>query len=156
MASLFNLTRATGQRKPKWVPTWEMRKQLSSALSCFSSWHPCCSINHSFQTSTSWWMLSQIQCFFFFYDLLILIFTVTPAAYGNSQARGWIGAASLHHSHSNDGSELHLRPMLQLAVTPDSYPTEKGQRLNLHSHIHYIGFLTHWAKTGTSVSSSWL
>ena len=30
-----------------------------------------------------------------------------PAAYGSSQARGWIGAvvAGLHHSHSNWGSE---------------------------------------------------
>ena len=34
------------------------------------------------------------------------------AAYGSSQARGLIGAAaaSLHHSHSNAGSEPHLKP----------------------------------------------
>ena len=33
------------------------------------------------------------------------------AAYGSSQARGWIGAtaASLHHSHSNVASNLYLR-----------------------------------------------
>jgi len=43
-------------------------------------------------------------CFFF------CIFRSAPAAYGGSQARGQIGAtdASLHHSHSNIGSEPHL------------------------------------------------
>ena len=44
-----------------------------------------------------------------------------PAAYGGSQARGRIGAtaASLHHSHGNAGSELHLRPTPQLTAMPD-------------------------------------
>ena len=39
---------------------------------------------------------------------LFLIFRATPAAYGNSQARGGMGAAaaSLCHSHSNTGYEL--------------------------------------------------
>ena len=33
----------------------------------------------------------------------LFIFTATPATYGGSQARGWIGTASadLHHRHSN-------------------------------------------------------
>ena len=46
----------------------------------------------------------------------------TPAAHGGSQARGVIGAtaANLCHSHSNAGSELHLRPTPQLRATPDS------------------------------------
>ena len=37
-------------------------------------------------------------------------FRPVPVAYGGSQARGQIGAvaASLHHSHSHTGSELHL------------------------------------------------
>ena len=41
--------------------------------------------------------------------------------YGDSQARGPIGAtaAGLHHSHSNAGSELCLRPIPQLMATPD-------------------------------------
>ena len=41
--------------------------------------------------------------------------------YGGSQARGEIraAAASLHHSHSNVGSELHLQPMPQLMAMPD-------------------------------------
>ena len=45
-----------------------------------------------------------------------------PAAYGGSQARGWIGAAAagLHHSysHSHMGSEPHLRPTPQLTAPP--------------------------------------
>ena len=42
-------------------------------------------------------------------------------AYGGSQARGPIGAtaASLHHSHSNAGSEAHLQPIPQLTAMPD-------------------------------------
>ena len=38
------------------------------------------------------------------------IFRATPVAYGGSQARALIRAtaASLRHSHSNAGSELHL------------------------------------------------
>ena len=38
------------------------------------------------------------------------LFRATPVAYGDSQARGPIGAAaaSLHHSHSYMGSETHL------------------------------------------------
>ena len=42
-----------------------------------------------------------------------------PAAYGGSQAKDLIGAVatSLHHSHSNVGSELHLPPTPQLMAT---------------------------------------
>ena len=44
-----------------------------------------------------------------------------PSAYGGSHARGLIRAvaASLHHSHSNVGSKLHLRPIPKLTATPD-------------------------------------
>ena len=46
--------------------------------------------------------------FFFF----LMLFRVTPAAYGGSQVRGPMGAvaASLHHSHSDARSEPSLRP----------------------------------------------
>ena len=49
------------------------------------------------------------------------LFRATPAAYGDSQASGRIGAvaASLHHSHSHARSELRLRPTPQLTATPD-------------------------------------
>ena len=51
----------------------------------------------------------------------ILVFRAAPAANRGSQARGPIGAtaAGLHHSHSNAGSEWHLRPTPQLTATPD-------------------------------------
>ena len=41
--------------------------------------------------------------------------------YGSSQARSQIGAAaaSLYHSHNNAGSEPHMRPIPQIAATPD-------------------------------------
>ena len=46
-------------------------------------------------------------CFVF---CLFVVFRATPVVYGGSQARGLIGAvaASLHHSHSNAGSEPRL------------------------------------------------
>ena len=54
--------------------------------------------------------------------------------HGSSQARGSIRATavSLHHSHSNLGSEPHLQTTLQLMAVPDSQPTEQGQGSNPH------------------------
>ena len=48
-------------------------------------------------------------------DPPFFLFRVTPVAYGSSLARGQIGAAdaSLHHSHSNSGSEPCLWPTPQ-------------------------------------------
>ena len=45
----------------------------------------------------------------------------TLVAYGAFQALGWNGAVavSLHHSYSNAGSELSLRPIPQLMAMPD-------------------------------------
>ena len=59
-------------------------------------------------------------------SLSVWLFRAVPAAYGGSQARRPIGAvaASLHHSHSNAGSEPHLRPTPQLRAMPDLQPTE--------------------------------
>ena len=53
--------------------------------------------------------------FFFFF----FFFGAAPATFGDSQARGLIGAvpAGLHHSHSNAGSKLSVQP--QLTATPD-------------------------------------
>ena len=73
--------------------------------------------------------------FFFF-----CFFRATPVAYGSSQARGHIGAvsaaASLHHSHSNTGSEPCLRPCLrpQLSAMLENRPTEVGLAWNPHPH----------------------
>ena len=51
-------------------------------------------------------------------------------AYGNSQARGGIGAtaAGLHQSPSHTASELHLGPTPQLTATRDPSPTETRDR----------------------------
>ena len=66
-------------------------------------------------------------------------FRATPAAYGNSQARGWIGAAaaSPRHSHNNVGSE-------------PSMPNRIA-----HSNA---GSLTHWARDRTCflMDTSWV
>ena len=56
--------------------------------------------------------LSHLCMFFFFLFV----------AYGSSWARGQLSAAaaSLHHSNSNTGSELHLQCIPQLEAMPDS------------------------------------
>ena len=62
------------------------------------------------------WQHGAIRGFVF-----VFLFRAIPAAYGGSQAGGQIGAiaAGLHHSYSNAGSELHLRPTPHLMATPD-------------------------------------
>ena len=49
-------------------------------------------------------------------------FRAAPVTYESSQPRGQIGApaTSLHHSHSNTGSKLHLHPMLKFASNAGS------------------------------------
>ena len=75
-------------------------------------------------------MLSFIFYFLFIYFFVFCLFVVVvvvdiswaaPAAYGGSQARGWIGAVAtgLRQSHSNAGSEPRLQPTPQLMATPD-------------------------------------
>ena len=62
--------------------------------------------------------LTHFEVYLFIY---LFIFRATPTAYGGSQARGLIiaVAAGLHHSHTNSGSEPHLRPTPQLTATMD-------------------------------------
>ena len=59
--------------------------------------------------------------FLSFFVVVFCLFRAAPSAYGGSQARGPIGAVAigLHHSHSNTGSEPHLRPIPQLTATAD-------------------------------------
>ena len=70
------------------------------------------------------------------YSFFFLLFRAAPTAYGGSQARGPIGlvAAGLCRSHSNAGSEPHLRPTPQLPAMPDPSPTERGQGSNPKPH----------------------
>ena len=65
--------------------------------------------------------LRNYPVIFFFFLVFSAFSRATPAACGDSQARGPIGAvaAGLHHSHSNIGPEPHLRPTPQLTATPD-------------------------------------
>ena len=64
-----------------------------------------------------------LRCWDFFVLFCFCLFRATPAAYGSSQVRDRItaatAAAGLHHSHSNARSEPHLLPTLQLVATPD-------------------------------------
>ena len=57
------------------------------------------------------WTLHQVLLLFFFFFFFVFL-RAEPMACGNSQAKGRTGvsAASLHHSHSNVESRLHLRP----------------------------------------------
>ena len=83
--------------------------------------------------------------------LFYLLFRVTPVAYGSSHARGWTGtvAAGLSHSHTMVGSdlsqvcELHHARSLTHWVRPGIEPA---------SLCILVGFLTHWATTGTLYS----
>ena len=56
-----------------------------------------------------------------YFHLKKILFMATPATYGNSQARGRIGAAAagLCQSHSNTRPELHLQTLPQLSAMPD-------------------------------------
>ena len=56
-----------------------------------------------------------------FFLICFLLLRATPAAYGDSQARGPIGAttAGLHHSHSNIRSKPHVQLTPQLTAMPD-------------------------------------
>ena len=58
---------------------------------------------------------------FYYYYLSFSLFRAAPMAYGGPKARSQIGAVavSLHHSHSNAGSEPHLQPTPQLTMMPD-------------------------------------
>ena len=55
MASLSNLTRATGHRELRWVPPGKWGSSFPLLSSCFSSLHSCFSVNHILQKSTFWW-----------------------------------------------------------------------------------------------------
>ena len=82
----------------------------NSSFSNFLSWEVGI---YSFVQFDSW---SEEPEFFFFFP-----FRAAPPAFGSSQARGQIRATAtgLHHSHSNSGSELYLRPIPQLRAVPD-------------------------------------
>ena len=66
----------------------------------------------------------QILFLSFFLSFFFCLFRAAPKAYIEVPRLGVqpelkLEAASLHHSHSNSGSELRLQPILQLMATPD-------------------------------------
>ena len=65
--------------------------------------------------------IQELRIFIYLFIFNVLFCRASGAAYGSSQARGQIGAtaASLHHSHSNIGSESRLQPVPQLTATPN-------------------------------------
>ena len=68
------------------------------------------------------WLIVLFKTYFYFLNFLVFLsLRAAPAAYGGSQARGLIGAVatSLHHSHSNSGTEPYLRLTPQLTASPD-------------------------------------
>ena len=85
-------------------------------------------------------LYTSINSLFYFYWLIDWLISFLRShlteAYEVSQARGPIGAtaASLHHRHSNSGSELCL-----------TYTTAHDN----------TGSLTHWAKPGIKPTTSW-
>ena len=65
---------------------------------------------------------SNLEFLASFFGVRLFVFSrAALAAYGGSQARGLIGAvaAGPRQSHSNWGSEPHLRPTTQLRATLD-------------------------------------
>ena len=82
--------------------------------------------------------------FLLFIYLFILLFRVTPVAYGCSQAKGWIGAtaAGLHH---NTGSETHLQPTPQLmAMQPDPLSKVRDQPKSSWILVRFISTAPQW------------
>ena len=65
--------------------------------------------------------LTFVFFLFLFFGGFFAFFRATPMVHGSSQARDRIRATSagLHHSHSQTGSELHLRLTPQLMVMLD-------------------------------------
>ena len=82
-----------------------------------------------FSKANPTWLKILFKFYYYLYFILfyftlfhfMLHFRAIPVAYEVSQARSPIGAttADLHHSHSNAGSELRLRPTRQLMAKLD-------------------------------------
>ena len=100
-------------------------------------------------TALTWKVVYVIFFLFFFF---FCIFKAAPAAYGSSQARGWMRAsdASLHHSHSNwDPSlifDLHCSSCQHWILNPLSEVRDQTRILMVTSRVHDC-----WTTAGTPV-----
>ena len=121
--------KATALRDHLIFPKWARGQQWSEPFGpsgvfpdCFCTKAPLVQIGDGVTGFT-------VYAFFTFYFILfyfilfyfICLFRTALTAYGDSQARGPIGAvaASLYQSHSNAGSEPRLQPAPQLMATSD-------------------------------------
>ena len=95
-----------------------------------------CSLHTTYAHPPAYFFFFCLLSFFVVVVVVVAASEAAPAAYGDSQARGLIGAVAtgLRHSHSNAGSELHLQPTPQLTATLDPRPTEQGHGPNPQPH----------------------
>ena len=89
---------------------------------------------------------------FFLIYLFIYLFRAALVAYGNSQARDWIGAiaAGLHHSHSHSNGQIWAASVTNTTAygNPRSDARNRTCILVDASWLHYC-----WATTGTPAPS---
>ena len=85
------------------------------------------------------------------YIYIYNLFFFLSMATGSSQARGGIRAAvaGLCHSHSTARSEPCLWPIPQLTVTKEPLAHWLRPEIEPTSSWMLVGFLNHWATTGT-------
>ena len=90
----------------------------------------------------TWFVYQMVMIY-----IRIFLFRASPVAYGHSQVRGPIraAAASLHHSHSHSGTELHWRPTPQLMATQILNPLSEagGQTHDLMDTSGILNPLSH-------------
>ena len=91
-----------------------------------------------------YWLKPYVFFLFFF-------FMATLVVYGRSQARGWIGAAGLSHTHSNVGSKPCLQPAPQLRAMPGIPNLLNGARDQTWVLMDTSQVCYHWATGGTPV-----
>ena len=94
--------------------------QMSWAQILYSDISVLCSFSRDLNISPAV-LTATLQCRPYYSFFSFGLFGAILAAYGSSQARGRIRAAtaSIHHRHSSTGSKPHLWPTPQLMAMPD-------------------------------------
>ena len=103
-------------------------------------------IREESKSKPQWNITSYFLGCLFFKDFF---FRAVPMACGSSLVRGWIRAApaSLHHSHSNIRSKLHLYSAVH--GNTGSFSHWVRPRIEPAPSWVLVGFLTYWATVGT-------
>ena len=98
------------------------------------------------EAQITWWQCGPLSSIHFFLGSI-------PAAYGSSQARGWIiirdAAVDLWHNHSR--YEPHLWVTSQITATLDHLTHWERPGIETSSSWIIVRFLTHWATMGTPI-----